>query len=190
MDKNKLLELLEETGVYQTGHFRLSSGRHAQHYLQCARLLQYPDKAAIALQELANQIPTPIDVVIGPALGGVIIAYELARALQTRAIFSERDSNNQMSLRRGFTLNPGEKVLVAEDVVTTGGSVREVLDLIADQGVELVGVAALIDRSNGTVDFGLPFYPLISLPVTSYAEENCPLCQAGIPIIKPGSRKL
>ncbi len=190
MQQQELLELLKETGVYTTGHFRLSSGRHSGEYLQCAHLLQWPDKTELVARAMADQLAAlRPDTVIGPALGGIVIAYELARALGARAIFAERDSDNQMSLRRGFALQPAEKVLVVEDVVTTGGSVQEVLDLLAGLAVEVVGVTSIIDRSNGAVDFGVPFFPLLTMPVRSYPPEECPLCQSGIELTKPGSRK-
>lgn len=190
MQNQELWQLLEETGVYTTGHFQLSSGRHSGEYLQCARLLQWPDKTELVARAMADRLAGLCpDTVIGPALGGIIIAYELARALEARAIFAERAADNQMALRRGFTLRPGEKVLVVEDVVTTGGSVRELLDLLGGQEVEVVGVTSIIDRSDGEVDFGVPFFPLITMPVRSYPPQECPLCQAGLPVTKPGSRK-
>ncbi|MBO8126318.1 MAG: orotate phosphoribosyltransferase [Firmicutes bacterium] len=190
MTKEEILGLLKETGVHQKGHFLLSSGRHSDTYLQCAKLLQYPEKAALIAEVLKAKLTgLEVDTVIGPALGGVIIAYEVARALGVRALFAERGSENVMSLRRGFQLHPGEKVLIVEDVVTTGGSVQEVIDLIRSYQIEVVGVASIIDRSNGKADFGVPFYPLLTLPVVSYTKEDCPLCQEGIPLTKPGSRK-
>lgn len=189
MTEQEIMELLEETGVYKTGHFKLTSGRHSGQYLQCAQLLQHPEKTALVAAEIAKKIAVKPDTVIGPAIGGIIVAYEMARALGSRALFAERNSENQMSLRRSFTLKAGEKVLVVEDVVTTGGSVREVLELIKPMGVEILGVASIIDRSNGTADFGVPFYPLISLPVISYTAEDCPLCREGVELTKPGSRR-
>jgi orotate phosphoribosyltransferase len=189
MTREEIQKLFTDTGVLQTGHFILTSGRHSSKYLQCARLLQYPAAAEKACRELAlNFKDFGVETVIGPALGGIIVSYEVARALNARALFAERE-NGQMTLRRGFVLKPGEKVLVVEDVVTTGGSVKEVIELAISCGAQVLGVGALVDRSGGKVDFGVPARYLLNLEVESYLPEECPLCAEGIPAEKPGSRR-
>ena len=173
------------------GPFPLTPGRHSDRYVQCAKLFQYADTSEIICKELAYKFAgEKIDVVVGPALGGVIMAYEMGRQLGVRNIFAERENGN-MTLRRGFKVEKGERVLVCEDVVTTGGSVKEVIALLSDMGAEIVGVGSVVDRSNGKVDFGVPFHAVLSMEVTSYEADNCPLCREGkIPAIKPGSRNL
>ncbi|HZK25146.1 MAG TPA: orotate phosphoribosyltransferase [Oscillospiraceae bacterium] len=190
ISKERVLDVLQKTGVLLEGHFLLTSGRHSDRYLQCARVFQYPDYAEEFCQALAAMFKEEqVDVCIGPALGGVVIAYETARACKTRGIFAERDQAGLMTLRRGFSIEAGERVLVLEDVVTTGGSVREVIALIRELGGNVVGVASIVDRSNGKVDFGVPYQALIRLDVASYDAEDCPLCKQGTPAVKPGSRK-
>ncbi|MCR3923403.1 MAG: orotate phosphoribosyltransferase [Firmicutes bacterium] len=190
MSEERVLAVLKETGVLLQGHFLLTSGRHSDRYLQCARVFQYPNHAAEFCQSLAESfISAKPDLCIGPALGGVVIAYETARALKTRGLFAERDTEGTMTLRRGFIIEPGERVLVLEDVVTTGGSVREVIELVCALGGEVVGVGSIVDRSNGNVDFGVPYQALIRLDVESFAPTACPLCKEGTPAVKPGSRK-
>lgn len=190
MTREEILQLFSDTGVLKTGHFLLTSGRHSEKYLQCAQLLQYPDATQKACQELAkNFADVNIQTVISPAVGGILVSYEMARALNTRAIFAERE-DGEMTLRRGFTLQPGERVLVVEDVVTTGGSVKEVINLVKALGAEVVGVGVLVDRSGNKVDFEVPTYCLLDLEVESYSPEACPLCKQGIAVVKPGSRKL
>jgi len=188
--REEILKLFTETDVLKTGHFLLTSGLHSNKYLQCAQLLQYPEATEKAISQLVKHFKDKdIQTVVGPAMGGIIISYEMARQLGIRSIFAERE-DGKMSLRRGFTVKPGEKILVVEDVVTTGGSVKEVISLIKELGAEVVAVAALVDRSGGNVDFGVPAYYLLDLEVKSYAPHECPLCKDGIPIIKPGSRKI
>ncbi|NLZ38311.1 MAG: orotate phosphoribosyltransferase [Firmicutes bacterium] len=190
ISETRVMEILKKTGVLLQGHFLLTSGLHSDKYLQCAQVFQYPEYAAELCQALAEAFAAEkVDLCIGPALGGVIIAYETARALHTRGIFAERDQEGVMTLRRGFTIEAGEKVLVLEDVVTTGGSVREVIDLVGAWGGEVIGVGSLVDRSNGKVDFGVPYHALIRFNVNAYRPEECPLCKQGIPAVKPGSRK-
>ncbi|HHX74818.1 MAG TPA: orotate phosphoribosyltransferase [Firmicutes bacterium] len=190
LTEKKVMDILQASGVLLQGHFLLTSGRHSEHYLQCARVFQYPDRAAELCRALAEKFgETKPDVCIGPALGGVIIAYETARELNTRGIFAERDATGSMALRRGFAINPGEKVLVLEDVVTTGGSVREVIDLVRAHGGQVLGVGSIVDRSNGQVDFGVPYHALIRLDVITYDPAACPFCAEGVPVVKPGSRK-
>jgi orotate phosphoribosyltransferase len=182
-------EAIRRTGVLMEGHFLLSSGRHSGQYMQCARLLQYPQEAEQAGRALADLFRGDrVEVVVGPALGGVIIAHETARFLGVRCLFAER-KDGVMQLRRGFSIEPGERVLVAEDVVTTGGSVREVIGLVESQGGKVVGVGSIIDRSGGASPFAVPFRSLFRLDIKSYAPGECPLCRAGIPAEKPGSRE-
>ena len=191
MQEMEIMEMFRKTGAYRQGHFKLSSGLHSGAYLQCALVLQNPIIAARLCSSLATKFAadTP-DVVIGPALGGVVIAYELARALGARAIFSERDERGAMKLRRGFRVSPSSKVLVAEDVLTTGRSVREVIDLLKEDGVTPVGIAALVDRAGQTLDLGgIKHEGLIKLQIPTFEPSHCPLCQEGLPIEKPGSRK-
>ncbi|MFW6278738.1 MAG: orotate phosphoribosyltransferase [Bacillota bacterium] len=187
MSEERILEIFSDTGVLQEGHFVLSSGRHADKYLQCAQVLQYPRYA----NELAEGIAEiwedkDIDVVVGPAIGGIVVSYAVGQALDLRAIFTER-KEGEMRLRRSFNIRPGEKVLLVEDVVTTGGSVKEVLSLLEDREAEIVGISSLVDRSGGEVEFGYRFEPLLELEVTSYPEKECDLCAANEPITKPGS---
>lgn len=190
MTREEILEIFTKTDVLKSGHFLLTSGLHSGKYLQCAQLLQYPDATEKAVGELAKRFKeVGIETVVGPAMGGIIISYEMARQLGARSIFAERE-DGKMTLRRGFTIKPGEKVLVVEDVVTTGGSVKEVISLIKELGGEVAAVAALVDRSGGKVDFGVPAHYLLDLEVKAYAPDECPLCKDGIPIVKPGSRKL
>jgi len=174
------------------GHFKLSSGRHSAHYLQCARLLMNPDRAgriAIALaQKLPRELRSQIDVVVSPAMGGLIIGHEMGRALGKDSLFLERPEGI-FELRRGFRLEPGAKVLMVEDVVTTGLSSREAIAAVGREGGEVIAEAAVVDRSNGTVDLGVPFYPLIDINFPSYAEDEVPPELAAIPVTKPGSRK-
>lgn len=174
------------------GHFKLSSGRHSAHYLQCARVLMNPDRAgrlAIALaQKLPRELRAQIDVVVSPAMGGLIIGHEMGRALEKDALFLERPEGT-FELRRGFRLEPGAKVLMVEDVVTTGLSSREAIAAVQREGGEVIAEAALIDRSSGSADLGVPFYPLIDIHFPSYAEDEVPPELAAIPVTKPGSRK-
>ena len=191
MQEMEVMDLFRKTGAYKQGHFRLSSGLHSGAYLQCALVLQDPRIAARLCSVLAAKFAadTP-DIVIGPALGGVVLAYELARALKAKAIFTERDQNGEMKLRRGFIVSPTYKVLVAEDVLTTGRSVKEVIDLLKQDGIKPVGVAALVDRSGGRIDLGgIKHESLLKLNIPAFSEDKCPLCQEGLPIEKPGSRK-
>lgn len=183
-----LIKEFEEIGALKTGHFQLTSGLHSAQYMQCATIFERPSVASKIVEKLLPKIPKDIDTVVAPAIGGVNMGYELARALDCRFIFTERE-NGVMTLRRGFTLTREERVLVVEDVVTTGGSVKEVLDIVRQHGSEVLGVAALVDRSKGQADFGVPFISLLTLDIATYQPENCPLCKEQIPIGRPGSRK-
>lgn len=169
------------------GHFLLSSGRHSDRYCQCAKLLQYPDRAARVISVITEQVKElPIDMVVGPAMGGIIVAYELGRQLGVPAIFTER-VDNVMTLRRGFEVKPGQKLLITEDVVTTGKSSLETIEVLKSFGAEVIGVACLADRSSG--DFPYPIYSATKLNIQSWEPDECPLCKQGLPFVKPGSRK-
>ncbi|MFW5999515.1 MAG: orotate phosphoribosyltransferase [Halanaerobiaceae bacterium] len=189
MKEEKVREILIETGVLQEGHFVLSSGRHAGKYMQCALALQYPDYASRLAGGIASLWDKEeIETVTGPAIGAIVVSYVVGEALSVRSIFSER-RDDQMQFRRGFDISPGEKVLLVEDVVTTGKSVREALNLLEDKGAEIIGVSSIVDRSGGKVDFGYPFRPLLTMEIESYSSANCPLCDRGMDFTKPGSRK-
>jgi orotate phosphoribosyltransferase len=191
MRQGELKGLFEKNGALLSGHFKLSSGLHSDTYFQAALILQYPIEAARLAEELAKRIEEnniKTDVVVSPALGGVIIGHEMGRALNARAIFTER-VDGKVSLRRGFSINKGEKVLVVEDVITTGLSTKEVIDSLKPVGAEVVAVVSLVDRSAGKVDFGVPRFSLLSLEVKSFKEDECPICKAGSTAVKPGSRK-
>jgi orotate phosphoribosyltransferase len=180
--------LLKKTGAIRHGHFQLSSGLHSPTYVQCALVLQYPARAKRLAAALADGFATAqVDVVAALALGSITLGYELARQLSARAVFVERSLDGTFSLRR-FTLAPGERVLVTEDVVTTGGSLRETIKLVRDARAEVVGVAAIVDRSNGRARFDVPFRALLTQLIETYPPEDCPLCRRGKPLEKPGSR--
>ncbi|MEQ8820616.1 MAG: orotate phosphoribosyltransferase [Sumerlaeia bacterium] len=186
-----ILEVLKETGALKEGHFLLSSGLHSGNYCQCAALFEHPDKAELAARAMAEKLaglPKP-DVVLAPALGGVLWGYELARALGVRSIFAERPDGISFALRRGFVLEKGQRVLLAEDVITTGKSVSELLPIIEDAQCEVVGFAAVANRSGGKFAPGHPVFSLVDLNFPTYQPADCPLCREGKgPAIKPGSR--
>ena len=185
MTEGRMREILSESGALLTGHFLLASGRHSDTYLQCAKVLQHPPLAEEVATALAGRIEVgEIHSVCGPALGGVVIAFELARQLGAKAIFTER-KNGLMMLRRGFAIEPGERIVIAEDVVTTGDSVTETIEILREQGAEVVAVTALVDRSGG-VDFGRPFHHLLSMEPPTWESDRCPLCERGIGVVKPG----
>ena len=188
--QEQVLEIFARTGVLLEGHFRLTTGLHAAKYLQCAQLLQYPHEAGPLCEQLASYFKDAgATVVAGPATGGIILAYEVAKALGVKNIFGERE-NGVMTFRRGFKLEPTDKVLVLEDVVTTGGSVKELIACVKEAGAEVVGVASLVNRSGGRVDFGVPFKSLVNLDITTYQPEECPMCKEGSVAYKPGSRQV
>jgi len=188
-DKN-ILEIFKKTDALLYGHFLLTSGRHSNQYFQCAQVLQHPQHVSQICEKIANYFKDyEVDTVISPAIGGIIVGQEVARQLNKRSIFAERE-NGKLKLRRSFDLKPGEKILVCEDVVTTGGSVFEVIDIVKEKGAELVGVGVIVDRSNGTVDFGVPQVSTLQLEVVSYLSDECPMCKEGTPAVKPGSRKI
>ncbi len=188
MTENEILDIFRKHSALLEGHFILSSGLHSDRYVQCALVLQHPVVAEQLGEALAMQLRRlKPSVVAAPALGGVLVAHEVARALGVRSIFTERQEG-AMTLRRGFSLEPGEPTLVVEDVITTGLSTRETIQCIEQAGGKVVGAGSLIDRSGGTADLGLPKASLMTLKIQNYHPADCPLCQAGIPAVKPGSR--
>jgi len=190
MNAEDIGRLFREAGALLDGHFRLSSGRHSAHYVQCALVLQYPRIATELGARLAEAFAGgPIQTVIAPAIGGILVAHEVARHLGARAIFAERE-HGRFTLRRGFTLAPQERVLVVEDVLTTGQAAREVIELVRAAGGEVVGVGALIDRSGRTLSLGVPLRALLHLELPTYSPDACPLCASGVPLSTPGSRYL
>jgi orotate phosphoribosyltransferase len=188
-----VLALFRSTGAYLQGHFRLTSGLHSAEYLQCALVLQHPDAAErlgrLLAQELRTLAPGKIDLVASPALGGLIIGHEVARALGTRFLFTERDAaTGKMTLRRGFAVAPGETAVVVEDVITTGGSTADVIDVLRAAGGQVLAAGSIVDRSGGRADVGVPRVALATLQIAAHHMEECPLCARGIPLAKPGSR--
>jgi orotate phosphoribosyltransferase len=194
-DNLETLRLYERAGAYLRGHFRLTSGLHSPEYLQSAKVLAYPSHAAALGKELAARLqnllgPETVDVVVSPALGGLIIGHEVARALGVRFFFTERDAEtNRMTLRRGFEISAGERAVIVEDVITTGGSTREVSEVLASLGARVLAAGSIIDRSNGKADVGVPRVALERMEVIAYDPADCPLCKKGEPVVKPGSRK-
>ncbi|MGQ9916221.1 MAG: orotate phosphoribosyltransferase [Bryobacteraceae bacterium] len=186
----QVLDLFRRTGAFLEGHFQLSSGLHSPGYLQCALVLQHPEYAERLGRELAGRLGVAADVVVSPAMGGLIIGHEVARALGVRHIFAERDAARQMTLRRGFHVGSGERAVIVEDVITTGGSSLEVANLLRGLGAVVVGAASIIDRSGGTADLGVPRVALATIGIETWRPEECPLCGRGIPVEKPGSRAL
>ena len=183
-----VLTLFRESGALLEGHFRLSSGLHSAGYLQCALVLQHPPHAEALGRALAAALPGGgATAVLSPALGGLIIGHEVARALGVRAVFAERQDGT-LTLRRGFRLDGTDRVIVIEDVVTTGGSTRETMEVARKGGAAVIAAGAVIDRSSGRADLGVPFHALATLTLPTYPPESCPLCQEGAPITKPGSR--
>ncbi len=190
MKSEQVLDIYTKTGALLTGHFLLSSGLHSEQYLQSALVLQQPEIATKLCAALAeNFSDSKIEVVIAPAMGGVFVSHETARALGVRAIFAER-VNGQLTLRRGFVIKPGERVLVVEDVITTGKSTKETIRVVQQAGGVVIAAASLVDRSGGNADIGVPYKSLVTLNVPVYAPETCPLCKAGSKPVKPGSRGL
>ena len=188
----EVMKKFEEAGAIQKGHFKLTSGVHSDTYIQCAQIMQHPEFMHNLCSELGKKFRgDDIDVIVGPAIGGIIMAHVMARVLGpwVRAIFTERE-NGKMTLRRSFEIKEGEKVLVVEDVTTTGSSVREVIDIVNSRKGKVVGVGVLIDRSGGKVDFGIKTEKLLTVDIKTFLPEECPLCKKGIPVVKPGSREL
>jgi len=189
-----ILDVFRQTGAYLSGHFQLTSGLHSPEYLQCALVLQHPEIAARLGAKLAAELrreagAEKIAVVVSPAMGGLIIGHEVARALGTRFLFTERDGvSGKMILRRGFSLQEGEAAVVVEDVITTGGSTREVVDILNASGARAIAAGSIIDRSGGKAQVGAPRVALATLDVVAYQPEDCPLCRQGLAVSKPGSR--
>ena len=190
MDQKKILELFKETGALLEGHFLLTSGLHSDRYLQCALVLQHPQYAAELGRALAARLREsgqPASVVVAPALGGILVAHEVARALGVRGLFAERQ-DGALRLRRGFRIDPGERCFVVEDVLTTGGSTRETMEVVRKAGGIVVAAGALIDRSGARADLGVPRFALAVMDIPTYPPESCPLCRSGSEAVKPGSR--
>ncbi|MEA3328662.1 MAG: orotate phosphoribosyltransferase [Candidatus Omnitrophota bacterium] len=188
MKQDQVLKLFQDCGALLSGHFELSSGLHSGQYLQCALLLQHPPLAGVLSEELSRQFKKEkIDVVIAPAIGGIVVAHETARSLKARALFCER-KQAKMTLRRGFELKPGENVLVVEDVVTTGGSVKEIIRIVKESKARLAGVGVLVERNPQEKDFGVKYKSLLNLNIETFPLNQCPLCEQGLPLVKPGSR--
>ena len=186
-----VIEILKESGALLEGHFLLSSGKHSNRYCQCAKVLQHSEKAEKVLSVVVDKLKEAnieCDLVVGPAMGGVIVAYELGRQLGKPAIFTERE-NGEMTLRRGFEIQKGQKVIITEDVVTTGKSFKEAASVIEAHGGEVVAVICMVDRTSGKVT-DYPMFSSVKLEIETYESDNCPLCNEGIPYIKPGSRKI
>lgn len=192
MTDQEILQILADTNVLKEGHFILTSGKHSEKYMQCAMLFQYPEESKKCCEELSKRILTDgikIDTVVSPAIGGILMGYEMSDCLGVRNIFAERE-NGTMTFRRGFEVKPGEKVIVCEDVVTTGGSVKEVIKALEEKGADVVCVCSIVDRSGGKADFGVPFKSLVTINFDTYEPEDCPLCKSGKQAIKPGSRNV
>lgn len=190
MTENDVKQLLIDTGAILEGHFLLTSGLHSPLYVEKFQVLQYPEHTASMCAALAEKFAADqVELVIGPVTGGILLAHEVGKNLKTRAIFTERE-NGRMTLRRGFTIKPGERVLIVEDIVTTGGSVKEVLEVVREHGGIAVGVGLLVDRSGGIVDFGIPAKSLLQLQVQTYSQDDCPLCREQIPMTKRGSKNI
>jgi len=190
MTEAEVKDLFVKYGAILEGHFLLTSGLHSGMYVEKFQVLQYPKATEQLCAGFAEKFKDEkIDVVIGPVTGGIILAHETAKHFGTRAIFAERD-NGRMAIKRGFEIKPGERVLIVEDIVTTGGSVMEVIEVVKEWGGVVAGVAMLVDRSGGTVDFGAPAKALLTLNIKTYASDECPLCKQGLPLVKRGSRKV
>jgi orotate phosphoribosyltransferase len=192
MDSDHLLSIFRDSRALLEGHFQLTSGLHSDRYFQCAKVLQFPHYTELLCGEIAAQFrAASLDVVIAPALGGIVVGQEVGRQLRVRTLFAER-KEKVMQLRRGFHIEPGERVLVCEDVVTTGGSVMEVIEIVTGLGGIVAGAAFIVDRSGGKVRFSLApggkQYSLMQMDAVAFPPERCPLCEQGVPLVKPGSR--
>jgi orotate phosphoribosyltransferase len=189
LEEREVLEILQKTGAILKGHFLLTSGTHSDGYIQCARILQYPSYAKKVLELVAEKVKhLDMEIVVGPALGGIIVAYELGRQLNKRAMFAER-KDGIMQFRRGFVIKPGEKVLITEDVVTAGTSTMEVKRLVEERGADVIGVACIVDRRSPEYNLlDLPLYSALKMSINTYTPDDCPLCRMGKPLENPGSR--
>ncbi len=188
MNSEQITKVFQELGALKNGHFQLTSGLHSGQYMQCAAVFEQPYEANKIIEQLCQSLPKDIDTVIAPAIGGIAMGYAVASKLKKRFIFAERE-NDKMTLRRGFNLSPQEKILIVEDVVTTGGSVQEIIEIAIENQCSIQGVAALVNRSQGKADFQVPFTALLNMDIQTYQPHECPFCKAGKPIDKPGSRK-
>jgi len=190
LTNEQALELMREAGSLLEGHFLLTSGKHSARYLQCARIFQNTKYSELFCKALAEQFKEDnIDIVIGPAMGAIQMAYEVSRHLEVPNFFAERE-DGAMTLRRGFTISEGQRVLIVEDVVTTGGSVKEVMEIVRKAGGIVAGVGSIADRTGGKIDFGVPFKSVLSIEIEAFEPDNCPLCKEGKELVKPGSKKL
>ena len=188
--EKEILDAFEQSNALLKGHFLLTSGRHSDVYFQCAKVLQYPKYVEMLCSLIAEIFKnSEIDTVIAPAMGGLVVGQEVARQLNKRFIFAERE-DKKLTLRRGFTIEENEKLLICEDVVTTGGSVFEVIDIAKSNNAKVAGIGFIVDRSNGKVNFGHPQVSTFKMEVVSYLPEECPMCKENIPVVKPGSRKI
>ncbi len=188
MTRDEMIQLFYDSQAILKGHFQLTSGKHANQYMQCAQVLKYPDRAALLISELKGKLAGNYDLVVGPAIGGILVSYEMARQLGVPALFTERE-NGKMALRRGFQIQPGQRVLVVEDVITTGGSVQEAIECVVDAGGIVDEAAVLVDRSGGNHVLQVPVTSLLEIQLATYDPSECPLC-ATSKAIKPGSRNL
>ena len=191
------IAMLRDSGAMLEGHFLLSSGRHSDRYFQCAKLLQYPDKAAAALAGVAARIKEyiaagklAIDAVVGPAMGGIVVAYEIGRQLGLPAFFTERDDSGAMTLRRGFEIKPGQRVLISEVVGTTGNCYGDCAAVLEKLGAKVAALACVVDRRLAGIEVPWPFYPACTVDVANWEADDCELCKKGIPAVKPGSRRI
>jgi len=190
MTRDELLDLYRRSGALLEGHFRLTSGLHSPGYLQCALVLQHPQQAEALARAIADRVrDLRATVVLSPALGGVVIGQEVGRALGVRAIFAER-VDGKLALRRGFTLEPTDRVLVVEDVMTTGGSTRETIEVAKAAGGQVVGTASIVNRGGAAIRFDVPYASLLEIELPTYDPDQCPLCKQGVPVVKPGSRQV
>ena len=188
MKQEEIIKIFQDSGALLEGHFKLRSGLHSNRFFQAAILLQWPQTATTVCEALAAKFKdTEIDTVISPAVGGLIVGQEVGKALNCKAIFADKENDN-LILKRGFSIKPGEKVLVAEDVITRGGRVQQTIDLVREHGGEVVGVAVIVDRSGGNASFDVEHKSLIKLELETYDPENCPLCEKNMPIERPGSK--
>lgn len=186
MKPETVIQIFREAGALLEGHFQYTSGRHGRQFLQAARVLQFPEHTAALCGGIADLFRNAgVQLVVGPATGGIVLAYETARQLHCRAAFTEREGQDGMALKRGFSLKPGTRVLVVEDIITTGGSVRKSVAHLRQRNAEVLGIAALIDRSAGEASFDCRFEPLARLDMESWPREQCPLCRQGAPPVEP-----
>ena len=185
----EVLKIFKKTGALLEGHFRLTSGLHSPVYFQCAMVLQHPDYCQLLAEKIVNHYKkVQIDLVVSPAIGGIVVGQEVGRQLGVRTVFTERE-NEMMKLRRGFQIHKNENVLICEDVITNGSSVFEVIELVKEAGAKLTGIGFIVDRSTGQLDFATDTFSVVQMPIKTYTADECPQCKTGIPIIKPGSRK-